>query len=96
MFLLEIIFFLIPTVILFSEEKRKLPRYLFIASAAYLFAGALYRFDTFLVAFNPGHGYTYFPAAQEILITIGIVAFELMLYLIFVKRLPVYPDVKHA
>ena len=96
MFLIEIIFFLIPTIMLFSEEKRKSPRYLFISAVFFLLAGSLYRFDTFLVAFNPGHGYIYFPAAQEILITVGIIAFELMLYLIFVKRLPVYPDIKHA
>ena len=96
MFLIEIVFFLIPTVILFSEEKRKSPRFLFISAAAFLLAGSLYRFDTFLVAFHPGHGYIYFPAAQEILITVGIIAFELMLYLIFVKRLPVYPEIKHA
>ena len=96
MFLLEMVLFLIPTVLLLSEERRGKPRFLFVSAACYLLAGSLYRFDTFLVAFHPGHGYRYFPAAQEILITLGIIAFEIMLYLIFVKRFPVYPEVKHA
>ena len=38
----------------------------------------------------------HFPATQEILITLGIVAFELMAYLYFVKRFPVLPQVEHA
>jgi len=96
MFLIEMALVLIPTVILFSKQKREKPRFLFISATTYLLAGCLYRFDTFLVAFHPGHGYVYFPAAQEILITLGIVAFEIMLYLIFVKRFPVFPEVKHA
>jgi Ni/Fe-hydrogenase subunit HybB-like protein len=59
-----------------------------------LLGGALYRFDTFLVAFNPGLGYNYFPSASEILITVGIISIEIMAYLIFVKRLPILPAVK--
>jgi Ni/Fe-hydrogenase subunit HybB-like protein len=30
------------------------------------------------------------------MITIGIIAMEIMAYLIFIKRLPVLPEVKHA
>ena len=61
-----------------------------------LLAGSLYRFNTFLVGFSPGPGWTYFPALPEILITVGIVALELMGYLYFVKRYPVLPKVEHA
>jgi len=96
MFIIEVIVFLIPTIILFSEEKRKTPRYLFISAVFYVIAGSLYRFDAFLVAYNPGHGFRYFPSFSEIMITVGVIAFEIMLYLIFVKSLPVYPEVKHA
>jgi len=96
MFIIEVIVFLIPTIILFSEEKRKTPRYLFISAVFYVIAGSLYRFDAFLVAYNPGNGFRYFPSFSEIMITVGVIAFEIMLYLIFVKSLPVYPEVKHA
>lgn len=96
MFIIETIMFLIPMVILFSEKKRNSKQQLFIAAVFMILAGSLYRFDAFIVVFNPGHGYHYFPAFQEIMITIGIIAMEIMAYMIFVKKLPVFPDVKHA
>jgi Ni/Fe-hydrogenase subunit HybB-like protein len=54
-----------------------------------MLAGALYRFDTFLVAFNPGEGWSYFPAVPELLITLGFVAAELLIYLAAIKRFPI-------
>jgi hypothetical protein len=52
-------------------------------------AGALYRFDTYLVAFNPGDNWAYFPAVPEQLVTIGLVALEVMAYIAIVKRFPI-------
>jgi len=69
---------------------------LFWAAGSIILAGALYRFDTFLVAFNPGVGYHYFPSASEIMITVGIISIEILAYLVFVKKLPVLPVVKHS
>jgi Ni/Fe-hydrogenase subunit HybB-like protein len=54
-----------------------------------MLAGGLYRFDTFLVAFNPGEGWSYFPAVPELLITLGFVAAEFLIYLAAVKRFPI-------
>jgi Ni/Fe-hydrogenase subunit HybB-like protein len=96
MFIIELLMFLVPAIILFSEKNRSSSQKLFISSAVIVLAGSLYRFDTFIVVFNPGHGYHYFPAFQELMITIGIIAMEIMAYLIFIKRLPVLPEVKHA
>jgi Ni/Fe-hydrogenase subunit HybB-like protein len=96
MFIIEFLMFLVPAIILFSEKNRSSSQKLFISSAVIVLAGSLYRFDTFIVVFNPGHGYHYFPAFQELMITIGIIAMEIMAYLIFIKRLPVLPEVKHA
>ena len=96
MFIIEFLMFLVPAIILFSEKNRSSSQKLFISSAIIVLAGSLYRFDTFIVVFNPGHGYHYFPAFQELMITIGIIAMEIMAYLIFIKRLPVLPEVKHA
>jgi len=93
-FVLENILFLIPIILLAPARNRMQASTLFWSSGAMLLGGALYRFDTFLVAFNPGVGYHYFPSASEILITVGIVSVEIMAYLIFVKRLPVLPVVK--
>ena len=93
-FILENILFLIPIMMLASAKNRMKAVNLFWASGSMLLGGALYRFDTFLVAFNPGLGYHYFPSASEILITVGLISIEIMAYLIFVKRLPILPAVK--
>ena len=96
MFLIENLLFIYPVIILFSEKRQKEPKYLFLSSVSMLVAGAVYRFNTFLIGFNPGGGYHYFPSLSEILITVGIIAIEIMAYLVFVKKLPVLPDMKHA
>ena len=67
-----------------------------VDAASMLLAGSLYRFNAFLVGYSPGPGWTYFPALPEILITLSIVALELMGYLYFVKRYPVLPKVEHV
>jgi len=59
-----------------------------------LAAGALYRFDTFLVAFDPGPGWHYFPSVPELFITIGLVAFEIAACLYIVKTFPIGPAIK--
>jgi Ni/Fe-hydrogenase subunit HybB-like protein len=96
MFILENFFYAVPLVLLASPPLRANLRWLFVASGSMLLAGSLYRFNAFLIGFNPGPGWTYFPALPEIFITLGIVAFELMAYLYFVKRFPVLPKVEHA
>lgn len=95
-FIIETILFIIPIVLLSSPTARRNSGMLLIAAVSMLFAGAAYRFDAFLVTYNPGPGYSYFPSVPEIMITLSIIALELMLYLIFVKRLPVLHGPKHA
>ena len=58
-----------------------------------MLAGGLYRFDTFLLAFNPGVNFTYFPSVFEILITVGLVAFEVLAYVVVVKMFPILAGV---
>ncbi|MEW5744658.1 MAG: Ni/Fe-hydrogenase cytochrome b subunit [Nitrospirota bacterium] len=96
MFIVENLLYLIPTVILFSPANRERPRMLFIGAVLMLLAGAVYRFNTFLVGFDPGPGWHYFPSFSETMITVGLIAVEIMGYLLFVKTLPVLPSLKHA
>ncbi len=51
--------------------------------------GVLYRFDTYLVAFQPGEHWVYFPTVPEILVTVGIVAIEIAIYVAIVRRFPI-------
>lgn len=96
MFLFENILYIIPTVLLLSPTNRSRPRMLFISAVSMLLAGAVYRFNVFLVGFDPGPGWHYFPSLSEIMITFGLIAFEIMGYLFFVKKLPVLPGTQHA
>jgi Ni/Fe-hydrogenase subunit HybB-like protein len=95
LFLLENLLFLAPVLLMSNAAMRGNLRWIFVAAISVLLAGSLYRFDTFLVGYNPGPGWQYFPAPAEIFVTLGIVAIELLAYLYFVKRFPVLPA-EHA
>jgi Ni/Fe-hydrogenase subunit HybB-like protein len=90
MFLLENLLLLIPMCILLIPANRNNARMLFFSAISIILAGTLYRFNCYLIGFDPGGGWTYFPAAGEILITVGIVSREIMAFLWFIKRLPIY------
>ena len=72
------------------ETSRTVPR------TVLLLACGVLKFNMYIVGFNPGQGWTYFPSVQEILVTLAIVAIEFLAYLLFVKRLPVLPAPEHA
>ncbi len=95
-FLFETALFVIPIVLLSLQSTRQNSGMLLIAAVSMLIAGAAYRFDAFLITYNPGPGYSYFPSVPEIMITLSIISLELMLYLIFVKKLPVLHRAEHA
>lgn len=91
MFWVENLLYALPLAILVSRANRKDPRWLFLAAVSLLLAGAVYRFNAFLIGFNPGPGFSYFPSVPEIMITLGIIAIEILGYIYFVKKLPVMP-----
>ena len=96
MFIIENVLYLVPLVILSSANSRMRPKMLFVSAVIMLLAGAVYRFDTFLIGFDPGPGWHYFPSAQETLITVGLISMEIAAYMVIVKKLPVLPDLRHA
>ncbi len=59
------------------------------AAILLLLGCALFRVNTYMVAFSPGQNYSYFPAIPELLITFGIIALEVILYIVAVKRFPI-------
>jgi len=88
-FWVEMALAVVAAVMLLSKETQASAARLFRAALVVLAAGVLYRFDTYIAAYDPGPGWIYFPSALEILITTGIVGLETMLYLYLVKRFPV-------
>jgi Ni/Fe-hydrogenase subunit HybB-like protein len=90
-FLLEFCLVAGGSLLMFSGKKRESIRWLFVSAVLIVLGGALYRFNVYLIGFNPGKGWHYFPALAEIMITVGIVAFEILGYQVIVKILPVLP-----
>lgn len=89
LFRVETALFLIPALAFFSARVRRSARAQFLSAMALLLAGAMYRFDTYLVAFDPGPAWSYFPSVTEILVTVGVVSFEVFAYVALVKRFPI-------
>lgn len=88
LFWLENALFLSPIAFALLNHRRRLGG-LFREAMLVALAGTLYRFSTFLLAYDPGPGWAYFPSVGELLITVGVVSIELAGYVYIVKRYPV-------
>ena len=95
MFWLESALFVLPMLVLASPRRRRRGHLLLLAAVGMLLAGALYRTNAFLIGFDPGPGYTYFPSVPELLVSIGLVAFEILVFIIVVKTFPVLHAPSH-
>jgi Ni/Fe-hydrogenase subunit HybB-like protein len=89
LFLVETALFLGSAVALLGRRARTSVGTQLNAAFALIAAGLLYRIDTYIVAYNPGPGWSYFPAVGEILITLGLIATETMVYLFVVRKFPI-------
>jgi len=87
--LIELALFVAAGVLLSTDRRRRDPGNLFRAAMLLILAGALYRFDVFLVAFRPGAQWSYFPNVTEILVTAGLVAGEIAGYILLIKLFPI-------
>ena len=81
---------------LLPEANRANPRYVLLGATAMLLNGIMYRLNCYLVGYDPGQGWYYFPSTGEILVTLGIFSLEIILYLAFVKYLPVLYALRRA
>jgi Ni/Fe-hydrogenase subunit HybB-like protein len=75
--------------LLLPKANRSHPRYIFLGAAAMLVNGFMYRLNAYLIGYDPGQGWHYFPSVGELVVTFGIFAIEILLYLAFIKYLPV-------
>jgi Ni/Fe-hydrogenase subunit HybB-like protein len=86
---IELILFATPAAMLASKRNRESPGLVFLGAMLAVAAGGLYRIDTFLVAFDPGPGWHYFPSIPEMLVTVGFIAIEIAAYAVLVKIFPI-------
>ena len=88
-FLIEVALHVWAIALLAPKAKRQSPARQFRAGLALVLAGTAYRLNVYLVAFRPGQNWSYFPAVPELLITLGIIALEIALYIAAVRTLPI-------
>jgi Ni/Fe-hydrogenase subunit HybB-like protein len=93
-FLLELVLFGAAAAMLFSRRLRQDRGALFGAGLLLIFSGALYRFDTYLVAYQPTPGWRYFPTPLEMLFSLTLGAVGVTVYVLFVKLFPILSGVE--
>jgi Ni/Fe-hydrogenase subunit HybB-like protein len=94
MFCIENLLFLLPLVILMHPRWRGNARMLFFSAICLLLAGAVLRFNALIVGYTPSAGYVYFPSVIEILVSVGLLAVEVIGFTYIVKRFPILPPRK--
>jgi Ni/Fe-hydrogenase subunit HybB-like protein len=90
MFWIETALFATPVVMMWGKGGNR-PRRFFIAAMSLALAGMLYRIDAYLVAYHTGAGWHYFPSLGELAVSIGLVAFEILAFILAIRLLPVLP-----
>jgi Ni/Fe-hydrogenase subunit HybB-like protein len=89
MFWIENALFVFAALVFITPAGRASQRASLLAAVALLAAGSLYRLDAYLIGYQPISNWVYFPSMPELMVSIGVVALEILLYLVFIKTLPV-------
>jgi Ni/Fe-hydrogenase subunit HybB-like protein len=90
-FWVEMACFAVPLWLLKRPQDRSNPGRLFGSAALLMLGGFMLRVNVFLVGYEPGNGFSYFPSIPEMTVTAGMIAAEILGYIVFVRRLPVLP-----
>jgi len=90
-FWIETALFVIPVVMLAGKPARRHPGKLFVGAVLLMVGGMVHRINAYLVGYMTGDGWNYFPSFTELTVTIGLIAFEILAYIVIVRRFPVLP-----
>lgn len=96
MFWIETALFIAPLVLLSNAQARRNPAKLFVAASCLMLAGFILRINSFLVGYETGPGWHYFPSIPEIMVSIGMIALEVLGYIALVRYLPILPGTGSA
>ena len=91
MFWLEMICFILPLVLIGTVAKRRNPANLFLAGITLMLGGALLRINGFLIGYETGGNFNYFPSLWEIVGTAAMFSIEVLGYIYITRRFPVLP-----
>lgn len=92
-FWLEVLLIAIAGYIIFATNYGKSQSGLFLSAMLLLIGGGMYRFGVYIIGFNPGPEWLpYFPSISEFMITVSLIALEVLGYMVLVKLVPVLPN----
>jgi Ni/Fe-hydrogenase subunit HybB-like protein len=94
MFWLETALFSVPLWLLAKQAQASKARLIFYAAMAMALGGVVYRFSSYLVAYETGAGWRYFPSLGEMAVTVGLIAAEVLAVILAVRLLPILPAIK--
>jgi Ni/Fe-hydrogenase subunit HybB-like protein len=90
-FWLETALLSVPLWLLVTADHRRKAKRLLLAALAMAAGGVVYRLSAFLVAYNTGAGWHYFPSLGEMTVTVGLIAFEVLAMIFAIRLLPILP-----
>jgi Ni/Fe-hydrogenase subunit HybB-like protein len=88
-FLLEMALFIVPAIMFLAPSVQASKGKLFGAALLSVAAGALWRVDAYLTAYNPGDGWEYMPSLGEIVVTVGMAAVGVAVFIVVSRLFPV-------
>jgi Ni/Fe-hydrogenase subunit HybB-like protein len=91
MFWVEIACFATPLFLLGNELKRRNPANLFLGGVLLMLAAALLRINGFLIGYQTGDGFSYFPSLWEVIGTAAMFGIEVIGYIYITRNFPVLP-----
>jgi Ni/Fe-hydrogenase subunit HybB-like protein len=98
-FVVEMACFIVPAVMFFSKKVQANRGLTFGAACLTLLAGSAYRVDSYLTMYRPGGwtedgvakiaGWNYFPSLGETIVTVGMAAIGMAIFLFISRKFPV-------
>lgn len=90
-FWLETALMSVPLWLLATPARRQRAKLIFLSAMAMALGGVVYRLAAFLIAYDTGAGWHYFPSLGELAVTLGLIAFEILGIIFAIRLLPILP-----
>ncbi len=85
------ILFCLPFALVGTADARRNPARLFLGGVSIMLAGAFLRLNGYLIGFDTGPGWQYFPSIPELLVTMGMTAVAVLGFIVVTRLFPVLP-----
>jgi Ni/Fe-hydrogenase subunit HybB-like protein len=95
-FWVEMALFSVPLWLLPTRRQATKAKLIFYSAMAMALGGIVYRFASYLIAYETGAGWRYFPSVGEMAVTVGLIAAEALAVILAVRLLPILPVNKGA